>query len=106
MKTRLVDLHGGTGAVEVEDLLGSRMLPPFSAVLWCELEPGASVGRHRQQRDPELLIGVSGAGEAEVDGMPQALSSGATVLLPFGSTLALRNPGPERLVYVIVKASA
>jgi quercetin dioxygenase-like cupin family protein len=97
-------LHGGEGTVRVADLLHPHELPPFTAVLWCELEPGARVGRHQQQRDPEILVCIDGEGTVEVDGVTRPLVRGLTVLLPFGSALALRNPGDEPLVYLIVKA--
>lgn len=45
-------------------LLQGRLAPPFTAVLSCELAPGGHVGRHVQQRDSELVIGLSGCGEA------------------------------------------
>jgi len=102
--SRLENVHRGSGGVWVHDLLHPRSLEPFSAALWCELEPGAKVGRHRQQRDPELIICVSGQGEIEVDKVSAPFTRGVTTLLPHGSTLALCNPGTEPLVYLIIKA--
>jgi quercetin dioxygenase-like cupin family protein len=102
---RRAALFGGKGAVLVWDLLGAARLPPFSAALACELEPGGSVGAHVQQRDPEIVICIEGRGVAEVDGEPQALAPGALVALPHGSTLALRNEDErEPLRYLIIKA--
>jgi quercetin dioxygenase-like cupin family protein len=98
-------LFGGNGTVAVWDLLGAGAAPPFSAVLSCELEPGGSVGVHRQQRDPEIVIGLAGRGEAEVDGAPHRLAPGDVVYLPFGALLAIRNlSSEESLGYLIVKA--
>jgi quercetin dioxygenase-like cupin family protein len=82
-------LFGGEGAVLVWDLLRGAGAEPFSAVLACELEPGGRVGRHVQQRDPEIVIGLEGEGTAEVDG------------------LAIRNRSREApLRYLIVKTRA
>jgi quercetin dioxygenase-like cupin family protein len=101
------NLFGGNGSVKVSDLLGARVAPPFSAVLFCELDPGGSVGTHQQQRDPELVLGIEGAGEATVSGKPEALEPGSTVYVPFGATLSLRNLSPsEPLRYLIVKAES
>jgi quercetin dioxygenase-like cupin family protein len=98
-------LFGGKGSVKVSDLLGPRATPPFSAVLFCELEPSGSVGVHRQERDPELVLGLEGHGEATVRGAPEPLVPGSVVYVPFGATLSLRNLSPdEPLLYLIVKA--
>jgi len=102
----LNDLHGGQGVVTVHSLMHGRLLAPFSAALWCELEPGASVGRHQQQRDQELVICIGGAGKVEVDGQTAPFVRGVTVLLPLGSSLALENPSSEPLTYIIVKAAS
>jgi quercetin dioxygenase-like cupin family protein len=100
-------LFGGTGRVKVWDLLGGRSAPPFSAVLSCELDPGGSVGVHQQQRDPEIVVGLEGGGEATVAGVAQALEPGSVVHVPFGATLSLRNLSTEEpLRYLIVKAEA
>ena len=101
------DLFGGRGVVQVWDLLAdyTKMPAPFAAVLSCELEPGGSVGRHLQEHFPELVIGLAGDGEANVDGRELSLAPGDVVYLPLGSVLALRNRSEtEPLAYLIVKA--
>ena len=98
------DLFGGKGEVQIHDLLSGAAAPPFSAVLWCALEGGGSVGAHRQQHDPEVLIGLGGAGRAFVDDVPYALNEGDLVYLPLGSLLRLENLGDEPLQYLIIKA--
>jgi quercetin dioxygenase-like cupin family protein len=98
-------LFGGTGNVKVTDLIGPRATPPFSAVLFCELDPGGSVGAHQQQRDPELVLGIDGIGEATVAGNAEPLEPGSTIYVPFGATLSLKNLSPsEPLRYLIIKA--
>lgn len=100
-------LFGGKGAVYVWDLLGSAGAAPFTAVLYCELEPGGSVGRHRQEEYPELVIGLDGDGEASVDGAPRPLAPGDVVHLPLGAILAITNKSSaEPLRYLIVKAAS
>jgi quercetin dioxygenase-like cupin family protein len=99
-------LFGGKGDVTVSDLLGPRSTPPFSAVLFCELDPDGSVGTHQQQRDPELVLGIDGRGEATVQGIPEPLEPGSVVYVPFGATLSLRNlSSGEPLRYLIIKAA-
>lgn len=90
----------------VWDLLAGQAAPPFTAVLSCVLEAGGHVGRHVQQRDSEIVIGLTGCGEATVDGRAIAFGPGTVVFLPFGSTLELRNERDDApLRYLIVKAT-
>lgn len=98
-------LFGGVGAVKVWNLLGKFAMRPFSAVLLCELEPGASVGPHAQQRDPEIVIVLEGQGEAVVAGVARTLAPGVVVHVPFKKRLSLSNgSATEPLRYLIVKA--
>jgi len=100
------DLFGGTGTVLVWDLLQPTAAPPFTAVLSCELAEGGRVGRHVQQLDAELVIGVSGCGEARVDDRPIAFGPGAVVYVPHGSRIELVNERDDApLCYLIVKAA-
>lgn len=78
---------------------------PFSAVLSCRLEQGGSVGRHVQTEFPEIIVGISGDGEATVDGVAHPLGEDDAVFLPLGSVLSLVNRSEtEPLRYLIVKA--
>ncbi|MFK8000850.1 MAG: cupin domain-containing protein [Polyangiales bacterium] len=98
-------LFGGTGTVALWDLLGRVSAPPFSAALSCELEAGGSVGKHVQQRDPEIIIGLGGDGEAEVDDALHPLVAGSLVYLAHGQTLSIHNRSKdEPLRYLIIKA--
>lgn len=98
-------LFGGSGAVRVWNLLTSAAAP-FTAVLGCELDAGGSVGRHRQDAYPEIVIGLEGDGEAEVDGVSFPLGPGDLVHLPLGAVLALRNCSDTAVLrYLIVKAA-
>ncbi len=78
---------------------------PFTAALSCRLDPGGSVGRHVQTEFPEIVIGISGEGEAEVDGVAHPLREDDAVFLPLGSVLSLVNHSETTpLRYMIVKA--
>ncbi|MCK6587007.1 MAG: cupin domain-containing protein [Polyangiaceae bacterium] len=102
---RRAGLFGGRGAVRVWDLAGEPAVAPFSAVLACELEPSSSVGRHVQQRDPEMVVVLEGTGVAHVDREPRELKPGVCVEVPFGKSLALENGSDvEPLRYLIIKA--
>lgn len=89
----------------VWNLLGSKAAPPFTAVLSCVLEAGGHVGRHVQSHYDEIVVGLTGYGEARVDGEAQPFGPGAVVYLPLGSTLELVNEAPDKeLRYLIIKA--
>ena len=57
-------LFGGAGEVRVWNLLGRHPAPPFAAVLACELDPGGSVGRHKQSTYNEIYDNRVDAGSA------------------------------------------
>jgi len=98
-------LFGGCGRVLVWNLLGRRVAPPFTAVLSCVLEENGRVGRHVQDEYDEIVVGLTGYGEARVDGKPQPFGPGAVVYLPLGSALELVNEAPDKeLRYLIIKA--
>ena len=99
------DLFGGQGEVRIWDLLGTTHLPPFEAVLACELDPGGSVGAHRQATADELLLVIEGRATAGVDGEQRHLEAGSIVALPLGSLMTLQNTDEESsLRYLIIKA--
>ena len=99
------ELFGGTGSVRVWDL--GAATPPFTAVLYCELDPGGRVGEHVQESDHEVVIVVAGEAVLYVDGRPRGSVPGDAVALPLGSRLAIDNASPSASVrYLIVKASA
>lgn len=96
-------LFGGTGTVRVWDL-GART-PPFTAVLYCELDPGGRVGKHRQDADEEIVIVVEGEAVLYVDGKANACGRGGAVALPKGAVLEIDNASADAPVrYLIVKA--
>ncbi len=98
-------LFGGTKAVFVWDILPGPP-SPFSAVLACELEPGGRVGKHLQQRDPEIVICTGGEGVALVNDVAHPLTPGAAVALPHGQSLAFENTSEDTpFCYLIIKAA-
>jgi quercetin dioxygenase-like cupin family protein len=98
-------LFGGCGRVLVWDLLRGRAAAPFTAVLSCVLEENGRVGPHVQQDYDEIVVGLTGYGEASVDGKAQPFGPGAVVYLPLGSALELVNEAPDKeLRYLIIKA--
>lgn len=100
-----LNLFGGTGRVRVWDLLKTQSSPPFTAVLRCELEPAASVGRHKQADFAEIVVCLSGDGAIEINGTSQPFQAGSVAHLARGAILAIQNEAQDVvLVYLIVKA--
>jgi quercetin dioxygenase-like cupin family protein len=98
-------LFGGCGRVLVWDLLRGRAAAPFTAVLSCVLEENGRVGRHVQEDYDEIVVGLTGYGEARVNGKAQPFGPGAVVYLPLGAALELVNEAPDKeLRYLIIKA--
>jgi quercetin dioxygenase-like cupin family protein len=98
------NLFGGSGAVRVCNLLRAGA-EPFTAILSCELDAGGSVGRHVQQEFAEVVIGVSGNGEATVNEQLFPLRAGDVVHVPLGAVLSIDNRNSqESLCYLIIKA--
>jgi quercetin dioxygenase-like cupin family protein len=98
-------LFGGCGRVLVWDLLRGKAAAPFTAVLSCVLEENGRVGRHKQDEYDEIVVGLTGYGEARVNGKPQPFGPGAVVYLPLGSSLELVNEATDKeLRYLIIKA--
>lgn len=84
--------------------LGARTAP-FTAVLYCELDPGGAVGTHVQETDDEVVIVVGGVGSIVVDGLAQRCAVGGAIAVPLRSRLAIENLSAEEpLRYLIVKA--
>jgi len=105
-KDTRANLFGGTGAVQIWNCLPSTPSAPFTAALWCELEPGGHVGRHRQTTYAEVVLCVAGQGRAIISDHTHLLTRGTLVHLPLGSTLSLHNDSEEApLEYVIIKAA-
>lgn len=98
------ELFGGRGAVRVWALTARPTLP-FTAILACELDPGASVGPHVQEHYPEIVIAISGNGVVSVNGAATPFGAGEVVELAHGHTLAIDNTASsEPLRYLIIKA--
>jgi len=100
------DLFGGSGAVDIWNMRTSNC-PPFSASLWCSLEPNGVVGRHRQQDDPEIVICIAGEGVAMIGKTAHVMVSGVMLYLAFGQVLSIENKSDvESLDYLIIKAKS
>jgi quercetin dioxygenase-like cupin family protein len=98
-------LFGGKGGVHIWNCLGNQEAGAFKAALWCALEPGGVVGRHRQEEFSELVVCLNGQGHATVGETRKELCPGALIFLPLGTGLSLHNDSKtQALEYLIIKA--
>jgi hypothetical protein len=98
------DLFGGHGVVRVWALVEAPARP-FTAILACELEAGASVGTHLQTEYPEIVVAISGTGGVSVNGHSAAFSAGNVIELAQGQTLSIANESSVAVLrYLIIKA--
>jgi len=99
-------LFGGKGSVATWNCLPNSATGPFTAALWCTLEPGGSVGSHHQESDAEILLCMDGEGEISVGPHTQRFERGELVYVPVGVSLSIHNHSNQKgLHYAIIKAS-
>ena len=96
------NLFGGRGRVSIWNLTPN--LSPFTALLWCSLSSHGRVGPHRQERDPEVIVCISGTGHIWINKVKHIMEPMNSYALPLGAILAIENTAEEPLVYSITKA--
>jgi mannose-6-phosphate isomerase-like protein (cupin superfamily) len=75
--------------------------------LFCDaycFEPGQEQAGHRHAVGDKLYFVVSGAGRIRVGTDERDVRPGDLVCAPAGDDHAVRNPGPERLVLLVMMA--
>jgi quercetin dioxygenase-like cupin family protein len=75
--------------------------------LFCDVycfEPGQAQGGHRHAVGDKLYFVVSGAGRIRVGGEEREVAAGDLVCAPAGEEHGVRNPGPGRLVLLVMMA--
>jgi quercetin dioxygenase-like cupin family protein len=78
-----------------------------TANLFCDaycFEPGQEQAGHRHAVGDKLYYVVSGIARIRVGGEERDAGPGDLVCAPAGEEHAVRNPGPERLVLLVVMA--
>ena len=98
-------LFGGKGSVATWNCLPKSATGPFTAALWCTLEPGGSVGSHHQPSDAEIVLCIDGEGEISVGNNTHTFQRGELVYVPVGESLSIHNRCDKQgLHYAIIKA--
>jgi mannose-6-phosphate isomerase-like protein (cupin superfamily) len=76
--------------------LGSRNL----TVTWVDVPPGAEQRAHSHEDAEQVYVIVRGRGRMQVAGDVEEVGEGDLVFIPPATQHAIRNDGPETLVYV------
>ena len=78
-----------------------------TASLFCDaycFEPGQEQAGHRHAVGDKLYFVLSGTGRIRVDADERDVRPGDLVCAPAGADHAVRNPGPDRLVLLVMMA--
>ena len=78
-----------------------------TAHLFCDVyafEPGQTQAAHRHQVGDKLYYVLAGAGRIRVGTEERTVGPGALVCAPAGSEHGVVNPGPDRLMLLVVMA--
>jgi len=78
-----------------------------TASLFCDaycFEPGQEQAGHRHALGDKLYYVLSGAGRIRVGSEERPVGPGDLVCAPAGEEHGVRNPGPERLVLLVMMA--
>lgn len=113
-QTPINDAHGGTGTINVFQLLGDipgSGLPgfpedfdsPTNFLHIVTLPPGSSIGLHPHKNNEEFYYVISGTGSMIVDGEKFTMPKGSVCLIKKGSWHAYLNEGDVDLVTMVVE---
>jgi quercetin dioxygenase-like cupin family protein len=67
-------------------------------------EPGQEHALHSHEGQEKLYIVMAGTGDVRIDEQAQRLSAGDLAFAGSGVPHSIRNPGPDRLVVMVVLA--
>ena len=77
---------------------------PGSQVVVMTIQPGEEIGEEVHEHGDQILLFVSGEGEAVLDGSRTAIGEGQLVLVPAGTRHNFRNTGSDALRLLTVYA--
>jgi quercetin dioxygenase-like cupin family protein len=99
--------HEGTGLVKQVDLFAHEDFDTnLSFIIYCEIEPGRSIGYHQHGENEEVYAILDGAGLMRVNGQVQEVKAGDVILNKPGWSHGLENNSSEPLkvfVFEVVK---
>ncbi len=104
---KVTNCHDGQGVLWCTELLGdyAKTDGGFKFIHDNRLEPGASIGEHRHERDEELYVILSGSGTMKIDGVERPVGPGDLCLTRIGHSHDLVNRGDTPLHFLVICAN-
>lgn len=103
IKETRTQMRGGTGDVLFGHIAQGTALPAkcriFSQIT---LEPGASIGEHKHEKETEFYFILTGEGKVCDDGVDVVARAGDTVVTGDGHSHSITNSGKETLSFLAV----
>ncbi|MGF1529818.1 MAG: cupin domain-containing protein [Puniceicoccaceae bacterium] len=97
-------VRGGQGLVYSRRLLGPHPGSAIQNVGLVRLPPGSSIGLHGHQGDEDAYFCLSGQGIVTDNGVEHSFTPGTLQITRHSETQALRNVGPDDLVFLGILA--
>jgi len=85
-----------------KDTLARMFTDEYNRIMLNRLEPGASIGLHKQENSSEIVYILQGAGKAMYDDCEEILTSGMCHYCPKDHTHSIINDGNEDLIFFTV----
>lgn len=104
---RVVNCHKGSGVLWCAEMLGdySKVGSGFAYIHENHLEPGASIGEHRHEKDEEVCVIPRGHGTMRIDGTDQPVGPGDVCLTLAGHSHNLVNGMHEVMHFLVLAAN-
>ena len=103
---RVLNCHNGSGVLWCTEMLAdyAKVGSGFKYLHENHLEPGASIGEHRHEKDEEVYVILTGRGVMKIDGSDQAVGPGDVCLTRVGHSHSLTN-GMQGVMHFMVLAA-
>ena len=93
------NMRGGEKSVKITHFFdeANELMSPTRLCAKLELEPGASIGFHRHDKEEEMFIVLAGKALVDDNGTQVEVSAGDTILTGNGAGHSVKSLGPETL---------
>ena len=89
------NLFGGTGIVRIV-IPEESPIDPFRSFKLYSLDPQAQIGKHQNQRDVTLLLGIDGSGSVIVNDTMIPMRKGSSISIPQKASLSIHNGSRQK----------
>lgn len=104
---KIVDCHEGRGVLWCAEILADyrKAGSGFKYIHDNCLEPGASIGEHRHEKDEEIYVILTGRGRMRVDGVERNVGPGDVCLTRSGHSHDLTNGAEGPMHFLVICAN-